>query len=126
MDDIQRKLRDIDRLLSTRPADVLDKAVESSPLLFAAIGLVLGILAQSTLHLSVWLWLGFLLIPVTTTVLLLLYRHRLSSMLPLLMALCFFAASGCLGAVRLCTFKYLPPGDISRLVGRQGQLAEIR
>ncbi len=57
MDDIQRKLALIDKQLAGGLANSHKQIISTAPLLFVVVGLIAGILLQSTLDLSVWLWL---------------------------------------------------------------------
>ncbi|MHC4692981.1 MAG: hypothetical protein ACYS67_09575, partial [Planctomycetota bacterium] len=57
MDEIQRKLALIDRQLAWSWANVHKQIISTTPLLFTAVGLILGIVIQNILHLPIWFWL---------------------------------------------------------------------
>jgi competence protein ComEC len=119
MDDIQRKLALIDTQLA--------------PLLFAAVGLIAGILIQSKFDLSVLIWLIVLALFTTATIFFFISQHSSSTnyQSPItnyqyatayLALLCFV----CLGAIRLIAFDQSKPSDVRNLVADERKLATIR
>ncbi|MHC4644706.1 MAG: DNA internalization-related competence protein ComEC/Rec2 [Planctomycetota bacterium] len=131
MDDIQRKLALIDAQLAGR-ADIHGRIISTAPLLFAAIGLMAGILIQDTVlgprctgreaQLR-WVWLTLLVISVTAAVFLFLKHKELSPHFFAYSALMCFV---CLGAIRMISFCQTRPNDICNLVGDERKLATIR
>ncbi|MHC4239576.1 MAG: DNA internalization-related competence protein ComEC/Rec2 [Planctomycetota bacterium] len=143
MDDIQRKLALIDAQLTGR-ADLLKQIIATAPLLFAAVGLITGIIIQDFLFESrvtpqdalwrshearlLWFWLTLLALFATSTVLLfvLQVRDKLGSYAPVLLASCALICFVSLGAIRLSSFHQPKPNDIRNLVGNERKLATIR
>ncbi|MHC4361857.1 MAG: hypothetical protein ACYSTZ_03435, partial [Planctomycetota bacterium] len=143
MDDIQRKLALIDAQLTGR-ADLLKQIIATAPLLFAAVGLITGIIIQDFLFESrvtpqdalwrshearlLWFWLTLLALFATSTVLLfvLQVRDKLGSYAPVLLASCALICFVSLGAIRLSSFHQPKPNDIRNLVANERSLATIR
>ena len=140
MDDIQRKLALIDKQLAGGLANSHKQIISTAPLLFVVVGLIAGILLQSTLGLSVWLWL-ILLASLTAAAVFLFITQQSSStnhqlpftnyQLPFTnyqyatayLALACFA---CLGAIRLTSYYQPRPDDVRNFVGDERKLAAIR
>jgi len=134
MDDIQRKLALIDKQLAGGSfANLHRQIISTSPLLFAAAGLIIGILLQNILDLPIIVWLTLLGLFVIATVIFFIIQRSLSTsyQLPVtnyryvsayLALVCFV----CLGGVRLISFKTAKPGDIRNLIGSERTLATIR
>ena len=121
MDDIQRKLALIDRQLAGGPtvADIHARIISTSPLLFLAVGLVLGILIQSKCDLSWFFWVTLLILCAAGTFIFFL-AHRRSSNNQFITAYLTFACFTCLGAIRLTSFQQARPDDIRHLfVGKK-------
>src|SRR4030042_2132557 len=140
MDDIKRKLALIDKPLWWGAGDIHKQIISTSPLLFIAVGLISGILLQSTLNLSISIWLIILAVCAAAAVFLFILQWFSSTnhqspitnhQSPITnyqyttayMALLCFA---CLGAIRLITFHQPKPNDISNLLGTERKLAAIR
>jgi len=125
MDPIQKRLALIDRQLAP-PSDTLEKLTNTSPLLFCAVALIVGILLQYTLHLPLVFWLTILAISVSTAVFTLIIRNKfaLLSTVFLCLSACFCFLS--LGAIRLTSFSQPKPNDIRNLLGEKRQPATIR
>jgi len=140
MDDIQRKLALIDKQLAGGIANIHKQIISTSPLLFAVVGLIAGILLQSTLGLSVSIWL-ILLASLTAAAVFLFIIQQSSSTnhqvpftnhhLPFTnyqyatayLALACFA---CLGAIRLTSYHQPKANDVRNFVTNERKLAAIR
>jgi len=123
MDEIQRKLALIDRQLAWSWTNVHKKIISTTPLLFAAVGLIAGIIIQNTFHLPIWFWLIAIWIFIAATIIS--YRVKVKNLtfISAYMALTCFL---CLGAIRLIHFHQPKPNDIRNLVGNDRRLATIR
>ena len=97
MDDIKRKLALIDKELSGGLFNSYKRIVGTSPLLFAAIGLILGILIQNTLlasrftfHASQSFWLILLIASAISAVLLFVIQRKdkFVSFIPVFLSIC--------------------------------------
>jgi competence protein ComEC len=128
LDDIQRKLELFDRQLTGGLANFHKQIISTTPLLFVAVGLIAGILLQSTLALSVWFWLLLLAICAISTVLFFVIQKidSLSSYPLVLLSFCALICFFCLGAIRLTSFHQSNPDDISNFVTDERKLATIR
>jgi competence protein ComEC len=126
MDEIQRKLALIDRQLAGGPG-FLQRAINTSPLVFVALGLIAGILIQNALFESqatspesrvIWLWLAMLGICATAAILIFaVYKEgKIVSYAPVLLSACTLICFTCLGAIRLAGFYQAKPDDIRNLV----------
>ncbi|MHC4619952.1 MAG: DNA internalization-related competence protein ComEC/Rec2 [Planctomycetota bacterium] len=115
MDDIQRKLALIDAQLTGR-ADLHRRIISTAPLLFAAVGLIIGILIQSALSgppdtghgaRLLWPWLILLAASAASAVLLfaLQMRGKFGSYALVFLSTCALICFASLGAVRLIAFK---------------------
>ena len=154
MDDIQRKLALIDKQLAGGLANSHKQIISTAPLLFVVVGLIAGILLQSTLGLSVWLWLILLASLTAATVFLFIIQqfsstnhqlpftnhhlpftnHQLpftNHHLPITnyqyaTAYLALACFACLGAIRLTSYYQPRPNDIRNFVADERKLATIR
>jgi competence protein ComEC len=126
MDEIQRKLELFEKRLAGRWA-FHRRMISSAPLLFAAMGLILGICLQRYLEINVRVWLVLLLLLVLAAVAYsaaqLKYSFRVR---PAVLAYVAMLCAVCLGAVRLAGYKYIPARDIRNFVGRERVLSTIR
>lgn len=131
MDDIQRKLALIDKQLSGGFTNSYQRIITTSPLLFAAVGLIVGILIQHSLFaaqvtsnelLFIRLWLIVLILAAAAVFLLFSLSAGRYTLYANLALICF----ACLGAIRLTSYRHLGPDDISRFVTQQRTLATIR
>ncbi len=123
MDEIKRKLAAIDAQLAGHSLHT--QLIATTPLLFAAMGLMVGIAVQSTISsLDIWTWVILLLVSVAAMgAYVLAARHKPDPrLLAYVTELCFL----CLGAIRLIAFTTSPPSDIRRLVGTDRILATLR
>ena len=123
MDDIRRKLAQIDRQLAG--INLHEKIISTSPLLFIAIGLIAGILIQDKFDLPIPVWLIMLILLTAAVVVFFILRQSSTYcryVLAYLALLCFI----CLGGVRLTDYHQPKPGDILNFVTNERQLATIR
>jgi len=122
MDQIQRKLAVIDRELAGR-TNLHKRIIETSPLSFAATGLIIGILLQSRLALPAAFWLAILAFCATATFVSFVIRKETASVYITAYMTC--ACFVCLGAIRLTSFQQFKPDDIRNFVGSERRLATI-
>jgi competence protein ComEC len=123
LDKIRRRLAEIDRELQLSPAYYYRQAVKIAPLLFCAAGLMAGIVIQSKLPLSVWVWVTGIVICTSAAITSLVARISwLAEKIPALVFVCFV----CLGAIRLASFERASPDDIRNSVGSEPTLATLR
>jgi len=133
MDEIQRKLALIDRQLAGGPG-FLQRAINTSPLVFVALGLIAGILIQNVLFESqatspesrvIWLWLAMLGFCATAAILIFAVHKegKIASYAPVLLSTCGLICFLCLGAIRLTGFYQARPDDIRNFVGNKKGLA---
>ncbi|MBN1391861.1 MAG: DNA internalization-related competence protein ComEC/Rec2 [Sedimentisphaerales bacterium] len=126
MDEIRQKLERIDRQLRGGIAEYHRQIISTVPLLFAAIGLIAGILVQDTFGLAVWVWLVLVgMCAAATIVLYFVYRCK-EEQLPYVLAYSALVCFVCLGAIRLRSYEQLRGDDISNFVGGERILATIR
>jgi competence protein ComEC len=123
MDEIRRKLEQIDRQLAGR--NLHDHIISTCPLVFVAVGLIAGILVQSELNLPVALWsvpLGLFAV----TAVLAFFIGQFSSVSRYITAYLALSCFVCLGAIRLAGYKHAGPYDIRNLVSDERKLATVR
>jgi competence protein ComEC len=123
MDEIQRKLALIDKQ-HAGGREFQRQITGTAPLVFAATGLIAGILIQNAADWPAGLWLillGFCAIGTFG-----LFAVRKEAGLPVVVAYMAFACFVCLGAIRLTSFYQARPNDIRNLVGDEPRLATIR
>ena len=123
MDDIRRKLELIDRQL-TGP-NFHERVISTCPLVFVAIGLITGILAQDMSGLSVYIWLISLVLLALAAVFFFV-MPQFSSAARYVTAYLALACFVCLGAIRLTSYSQPEPNDICNLVADEPKLAAIR
>ncbi|HEW79143.1 MAG TPA: DNA internalization-related competence protein ComEC/Rec2, partial [Phycisphaerales bacterium] len=103
--------------------------ISTAPLLFAAIGLIAGILIQNVFGLSIRLWLILLaFFAIVTSLLFAGQRFSFNNQLSIInnhsiIAYLALACFACLGAVRLTSFYQPAPNDIRHLIGDERRLA---
>ncbi len=135
MDDIQRKLALIDQQLAGR--NIHKQIISTCPLVFVALGLIIGVLIQNVLIESramsdgarfIWLWLILLSLLAAGTILLFIIqtKGKLSSYAPVLVSSCALICFVCLGAIRMISFHQTETNDIRNLVADEPKLATIR
>lgn len=122
MDDIKRRLAEIDRQLDRGPAFYHQQIVTTAPLLFCALGLMAGIIIQNYLPILVWLWLILLVLSAVILVVSITRKFKQAYIGAYLALICF----ACLGAIRLTSFIEPGPNDIRNFVGSEPKLATIR
>ncbi|MHC4417638.1 MAG: ComEC/Rec2 family competence protein, partial [Planctomycetota bacterium] len=127
MDDIQRKLAIIDQELAGG-RDFHRRIISTAPLLFAAVGLIVGIILQNTFGLSGVLWLILLILfaALSLSCFVIQTKARFDSYAPLLLSCCALACFLCLGGLRLASYYQGDADDIRNLVGDQRVLATVR
>ena len=118
----------IDRQLAG--TNLLKRIISTCPLVFVAIGLIAGILIQSFLHESWFLWFWLILLILCLIVAILFFvaqiKGKLSAYTPVLLGSCALVCFLCLGAVRLINFHQPKPNDIRNLIADEPKLATIR
>ncbi|HLB73928.1 MAG TPA: ComEC family competence protein, partial [Sedimentisphaerales bacterium] len=131
MDPIQRKLALIDKQLAG--GDFHNRIITTAPLVFAAVGLMLGILLQEGLSgpagkddasLFPCGWVVLLGSCSLAAAALFAANNRYSR--PQVIAYAAFVCFICLGAVRVISFNRPASNDIRRLVGGDPRLAQVR
>ncbi len=122
MDDIQRKLALIDKQLAGGLANSHKQIISTCPLVFIAAGLIAGILLQSTLGLSVWLWLILLALCTIAAVVFFIIQNQKQKFPPYIIAYTALACFACLGAIRLTSYYQPRPDDIRNFVARKKEL----
>jgi len=127
LDVVQRQLRLLDEQFGDGRG-FLKQLITKSPLLFAATGLIVGIVLQDRVHLSVWLWLILLIACTVSVVSLFTVRKtdRSSSCAPAILSFCALICFACLGAVRLTSYYQPGRNDIRNFVGDEKILATVR
>ncbi len=132
MDVIQRKLEVIDKQLAGGK-DFHKRIIQTCPLLFVAVGLIVGIVIQNTFDLSVSIWLILLALLTAATVFFFIIQQSSSTnyQSPITnhqyaTAYLALACSACLGAIRLTSFHQPKPNDIRNFVTNERKLATIR
>jgi competence protein ComEC len=128
LDDIRRRLAEIDRQFDRNPAYYYRQSVSTAPLVFCAVGLITGIIIQD--HLPAPFWSRWLLLGICTVIAILtiiiyfwpISENRKFYTLPLLTTAIFV----CIGVIRLASFNSAPPNDIRNLVGNESTPAAIR
>jgi hypothetical protein len=137
MDDIQRKLAAIDAQLTAGPLTSYKQISATAPLLFAATGLIAGILIQNALSEPqvtshgpriIYFWLILLALSAIAAVLIFAIPKaaKLGPFALVLLSSCALICFTCLGAVRLIAFRHPAPNDIRNLVTDKRTLATIR
>jgi competence protein ComEC len=128
MDEIQRKLAQIDRQLTG--VNLHKRIISTCPLVIITTGLITGILLQSFLRESRLLWLWLILLSLCLPAAILLFvaqtKGKLNTYSPLLLSSCALICFLCLGAIRLISFHQPKSNDIRNLVSDESKLAVIR
>ncbi|MHC4076798.1 MAG: ComEC/Rec2 family competence protein, partial [Planctomycetota bacterium] len=123
MDDIRRKLELIDRQLSG--PNFHERVISTCPLVFVAVGLIAGTLAQNMSGLPVYVWLIFLAVLVVATIFFFVIR-QFSPATRYVTAYLTLSCFICLGAIRLSSFYQPEPNDIRNFITEEAKLATIR
>lgn len=124
MDTIQRKLGFVDSQLAWGRY-FHKQIIGACPLLFAVLGLIIGIVLQNWLDMTVWVWTGLLCIAAAAVCGLLIWNpEKTSPLRPIayVSLICFV----CLGAIRLVGFERSAQNDIRHFFGSERQLATIQ
>src|SRR4030042_1844263 len=117
MDDIQRKLERIDDQLKGGLGYYHRQIISTAPLLFAAVGLITGILLQDEFNLSIWVWLALIGGCTATTIVLNVVCRDKGERLPYISAYAVLICCICLGAIRLSSYERPASDDIRNFVG---------
>ncbi len=123
MDEVQRKLEIIDRQLGRR--NLHERIISTCPLVFVAVGLILGILIQNTADLSVSMWFGLLAL-LALTVIIFFCVPRFNASGRYVTAYLTLGCFVCVGAIRLTSYNRPQASDIRNLVTGERILATIR
>ena len=123
IDDVQRKLIQIDKQLAYLPG-LHKQLFTTAPLLFVAIGLVVGIIVQDRFSLPGYLWLTLLAVCAAATAVFAIIKSKVATthLFAYLALICFVS----LGAVRLIAFYRPAADDVRALVTDKEVLATIR
>ena len=122
MDDIQRKLALIDQQLGSGK-NLHCRIISTSPLVFAAVGLILGIFLQDLISLPIWLWLTVL---TAVAVLSISVFSFLKKTPPPIFAYAALICFMCLGGVRSISYSTPKATDIRSFLDTERKLATIR
>lgn len=123
MDDIRRKLELIDRQL-TGP-NFHERVISTCPLVFVAVGLMIGILIQDMSGVPCYMWL-ILLAVLAVSAAFIFVVLQFSSVNRYITAYLALACFICLGAIRLVSYSQPETNDIRNLVADEPKLATIR
>jgi competence protein ComEC len=123
MDLIKRKLEQIDFKLEVGPAYLVRQIIESSPLVLPALAIIIGILLSKYIDFPVLYFIALVIVPALAAFIYLAFK-RTASNIYFIVILAFFCSMG-LGAIRLYSYRHLPPNDISNIV-KERTLATIR
>jgi len=124
MDIIQKKLELIDKKLALSPRYIVQQIICKAPLVFLAVGLIIGIGLQNYLHLPFTIWL--IILAIFALLAIAAFVVRKSSTSTYVIAFIAFFCFICLGAVRLASFYRPRPSDITNLVSGERSLATVR
>ena len=136
MDAVERQLRIIDKQRHERRHFYSD-LFKKSPLLFAAVGLMAGIIIQNYFALPLHLWTALLVGTVILSIACFVsfgrftnrpYKHGRDAHATKVQAMGYLSviAFACLGAIRLTTYSTPAGNDIRVLIGQEKTLATIR
>jgi competence protein ComEC len=121
LDEIRRRLAEIDKQLDRSPSYYHKQAVTTAPLLFCAVGMMAGIVIQDKTQAPIWVWLMILAACAAGLVAAMARGFRWVYAGAYLALVCF----ACVGAVRLTNFNQPGPNDI-RNFGEEPNLATVR
>ncbi|MFC1676690.1 DNA internalization-related competence protein ComEC/Rec2 [Planctomycetota bacterium] len=122
MDNITQKLERIDRELAGSE-DWFPRLVSIGPLVFAAVGLITGIVIQQTFAVGLYLWLILLAVSFVSAVTVFILRSKNPSMA---LSICAILSFVSLGGIRLVDFNKAGVNDIRNMVTMDRQPATIR
>jgi competence protein ComEC len=123
LDDIQRKLALIDQQLGGGK-NLHSQIISTSPLVFAAAGLIFGIFLQDLLSLSVWVWL--IVSTAVAAVSISAFAFPKKTLRPPIFAYAALICFTCLGGVRSISYSTPEANDIRNFIGDERKLATIR
>jgi len=132
MNEIRRKLQILQWHSSGR--DFVVPLLATAPLSFAAVGLIAGILLQSTIsggrlyhgQVTGWLWFWGIVTTVCAVAILGIFLKNRGQIRPGSAACASIVCFVAVGALRLISFCHLRTNDICKLVGERPRLATIR
>ncbi len=124
MDIIQKKLELIDKKLAVSPRYIVQQIIYKAPLVFLAVGLIIGITLQNYLPVPFTVWLIILAISSLFAIAAFALRKSPTStyIIAYTALLCFI----CLGAILPAGFHKPKPNDIRNLVSGERTLATIK
>jgi len=125
MDSVRRKLEFIDKELAWR-RDFHKQIVSTAPLLFAAAGLIVGIVVQSTVDLPTQLWLVLLGACMVVALVFFILQSRKEAFVPFIIGYTALVCFACVGGIRLASYYRAKADDIRNFVGDERKLATIR
>lgn len=125
MDSVRRKLEFIDKDLAWR-GDFHGQVVSTAPLLFAAAGLIAGIVVQSTVDLPMQVWLVLLGVCIVAAVVFFIWQSRKEAFVPYAIGYTALVCFACLGGIRLASYYRAQSDDIRNSIGDERKLATIR
>ena len=123
MDNIQRRLELIDSQLAGVKG-LHQKIISTSPLLFAAAGLIVGIVIESIFTLRDMFWFALLVVSTLISVGFFIFQKR--EVRPAVFAYAALICFICLGGVRLNSFNRPEANDIRNFVKKEQTLAIIK
>ncbi|MHC4690511.1 MAG: ComEC/Rec2 family competence protein, partial [Planctomycetota bacterium] len=123
MDKIKKKLQLIDFELSSVPV-LLERAAGTCPLFFAAIGLIVGVIAAYHMRIGIFIFLSVTL--ASTLLAAFIYIFRNDNPRPLVFAIAVIVGAVGLGGTRINAFYQPKANDVRNLVGAERKLATIR
>jgi competence protein ComEC len=123
LDDIQRKLALIDEQLGGG-RNFHSQIISTSPLVFAAVGLIFGIFLQDLLSLPVWFWL--IVLAAVAVVSILAFAFPKISLRPPIFAYTALVCFMCLGGIRSISYSTPRANDIRNFIASERKLATIR
>ncbi|TKJ36345.1 MAG: DNA internalization-related competence protein ComEC/Rec2 [Planctomycetes bacterium B3_Pla] len=124
MDEIKRKLALIDKQLAGRSFH--KQAVTTCPLVFVAVGLMLGIFAQSRFSLQASIWLAPLGVLAAATAIFFVIQQFSRGNYQYVTAYLALGCFACLGAIRLTSYCRPESNDIRNFVADKPAMATIR
>ncbi len=124
MDIIQKKLELIDKKLALSPRYIIQQIIRKAPLVFLALGLIIGTGLQNFLAVPFTIWLIVLGISLLLAVVVFAVGKSSASTYTIAFTalLCFI----CLGAIRLASLSKPEPNDVTNFVGDKEALATIK
>ncbi len=123
MNDIRRRLAEIDKQLDQGLSYYYKQIITTTPLVICALGLILGIVLEEYLYLSIKLWFCLLIFSVISLAVILTVRPAFNHLTLPLLTFIFFLN---LGAIRLINFYTPSQNDIRNLITTESQIAFLR